>query len=823
MRCLLLLLFFANSLPALDHFEARQTNPLAITPNGTRLLVLNSVEGRLSVFALDGPPDSLPLLIAEIPVGQEPVSVRALNDDEVWVVNELSDSVSIVSLSRGETLATLPVGDEPADLIFSQGKAFVSCGQSQDLWVISTTTHELTSTIPLPGIFPRALTASADGSRLYVAFHFSGNNSTVLHFRDAPPQPIPSNPALPTPPRTALLVADTDPRVGYDVLDHDVAEINPSTGEVVRILGGIGTNIFAVLMTADDTLWTASSEARNLVRFQPNLNGTFAESRISRTTGESTVTTDLNPHAKTAKIPASERALTLAQPMALLADQERVWLAAFGSDRVAALSAEGEILHRVDLRSLSAPTTMRGPRGLAKHPDTPRLYVLNKLSHSLSMIDTETASLLAEFPLSSHNPLPLEQRRGRGLFYDSRLSGNGTVSCGACHFDADHDGVAWDLGEPDGEMVALVGENRSLGESTPVLRNAHPMKGPMVTQSLRGLRGTAPFHWRGDKASIHDFKASFPDLQSATAPDDSAMAALVSYLEGVRSHPNPHRTLSDELPPELAGGDPRAGMVHFRYLNACSKCHEGSRGTNHLIDEFTSVLTTQPVKNSTLEHFYKKRHFTPDEPESLSGFGFTHDGSGSDFPRGHEYDQDNFARLQDAEKDVTAFLLATPTDTAPAVGAMRTIAPPLSDPTAFRETLEAQARAGHCGVVVWGSQEGTPRSYAYDPQSESYHADTASAPTYTFGEILMLLDAAPVTLMGVIPESTRRLSIDRDQDSVLNRDVPIPLLTLLPNLQPEVRNPAPDWFLQHSDDLLHWSHQPSPETSPQFFRLRRTW
>ena len=48
-----------------------------------------------------------PVLVAEIPVGTGPVSVKARTADEVWVVNEVSDSVSIVSLSRHAVIATL--------------------------------------------------------------------------------------------------------------------------------------------------------------------------------------------------------------------------------------------------------------------------------------------------------------------------------------------------------------------------------------------------------------------------------------------------------------------------------------------------------------------------------------------------------------------------------------------------------------------------------------------------------------------------------------------------------------------------------------------
>ena len=99
---------WGQSPPAYVHFEARHTHPIGLTPDGTMLLALNSAEGRLSVFDVSDPDHSAPVLVAEIPVGLEPVSLRARTTDEVWVVNEVSDSISIVSLSLGVTVATLP-------------------------------------------------------------------------------------------------------------------------------------------------------------------------------------------------------------------------------------------------------------------------------------------------------------------------------------------------------------------------------------------------------------------------------------------------------------------------------------------------------------------------------------------------------------------------------------------------------------------------------------------------------------------------------------------------------------------------------------------
>src|SRR5262245_24831641 len=82
------LLFYSLAISAPSsyvNFEGKQTRPICLSEDGTRLFVVNTPDARLSVFEVSQP--SNPHLLAEIPVGIEPVSVSARNNDEVWVVN----------------------------------------------------------------------------------------------------------------------------------------------------------------------------------------------------------------------------------------------------------------------------------------------------------------------------------------------------------------------------------------------------------------------------------------------------------------------------------------------------------------------------------------------------------------------------------------------------------------------------------------------------------------------------------------------------------------------------------------------------------------
>ncbi|RYD62138.1 MAG: hypothetical protein EOP83_15365, partial [Verrucomicrobiaceae bacterium] len=433
MKALLLFLLTIATASAYQHFEARQRRSLALTPDGTHLLALYSPASSLSVFATGSGASMPPVLVAEIPVGMEPVSVRARTNDEVWVVNEESDSISVVSLSRRVALATIAVGDEPSDLCFAAGKAFVSCARSREVVVIDAASRLISTRIPVNGLMPSSMALSADGTRLYVASLLSGNKTTVLAAASAPNQPAPTNTALPAAPKTALIVASNDSRIGWTTLDNDIAEINTANNQLLRWIGGVGTNLFELAMHPDGSLWCANSDSNNLTRFEPELRGDFVKHRLSRITLPAATVThqDLNPGIARAITPnVADIALALAQPTSLVfsADGTRAWTAAFNSDRIAETdTATGAILRRVDLRVGSA--SVRGPRALVLSTDGSRAFVLNKISDTLTTVATSTGTLISESRIGSMDTISADHRLGPGMLYDARLSGNGTNSC----------------------------------------------------------------------------------------------------------------------------------------------------------------------------------------------------------------------------------------------------------------------------------------------------------------------------------------------------------------------------------------------------------
>lgn len=839
---------------AFEHFEARQVHPVALSPDARHLLALNSPASRLSVFRIPATPSSLPIRIAELPVGLEPTSVRARTDDEFWVVNEASDSVSILSLSRRAVIATLECPDEPADIAFAGDLAFVTCARNSQVRVFNARVRTHLTDIPLRGLEPRALTTDAAGTRVFVAFQHSGNQTTVLAADHAPVPPAPTNPALATAPQTALIVPSSDRRIPYAVLDHDVAEISVSTLQVTRYLSGAGTLLFDLALRPNsEDLWIANTEARNLVRFEPVLRGHIADNRLTRfnLTSQDRALHDLNPGIDYATLPnAAARDLALAQPTALAftPDGLHVWVAASGSDRVACIDANtGSIRDRVDLRR-DSPSLVRGPRGLALDAARNRLYVLNKLANTLSVIDSDSGALLSEVPVGSHDPTPPEIRRGRGFLFDARLSGNGIASCATCHPDTDRDGLAWDLGDPAGPMIQVTGANLAAHDIRVRNRPMHPMKGPMVTQTLRGMSPTNLFHWRGDRPTLHDFNATFPALLGGPPIPAADIDSLQSYLNTVRHHPNPNRLLDGALPLTFRGGNPRQGKALFDiHINHCGVCHAGPIGSNNNIDDLRNFGGIQSIKTPPLQTTYQRALLdTRAGATNVSGFGLGHDGTvGNQFlPTVHFYELDELVG-QDFT-DVTSYVLCFDSGTHPAVGWNRTVTTTnCVDPTflAALSTLQAQASfTNRCSLVAHGFLRGRVRHFQFDPRIQAYIPDRAADPALSGAELLgSMADDDSLNFLVGLPSQGALLGIDRNQDGAADGNEPIPALRherLPSGLRLSWPDAAGAWVLEQASsafgpwdlseaqtrsDTLSTADIPTTGSDAAWFRLRRTW
>jgi DNA-binding beta-propeller fold protein YncE len=187
-------------------FESGSVRPLALSADGTRLFAVNIPDNRLEIFHCGAAGLTHE---SSVSVGLEPVAVAVKDAHEVWVVNHLSDSISVVDVAATppRVARTLLVGDEPRDIVFagpSRTLAFITTahrGQNSpidpqlatpsvgraDVWIFDATDlgdgllAAPKTIVTLFGDTPRALAATADGSVVYAAVFHSGDQTTTLN------------------------------------------------------------------------------------------------------------------------------------------------------------------------------------------------------------------------------------------------------------------------------------------------------------------------------------------------------------------------------------------------------------------------------------------------------------------------------------------------------------------------------------------------------------------------------------------------------------------------------------------------------------------
>ncbi|MDX9911727.1 MAG: GC-type dockerin domain-anchored protein [Phycisphaerales bacterium] len=596
------------------NFETPHVHPLDMTPDGQRLLAVNTAAGSLEVFSLAS---GSPVWVASVPVGVDPVSVRARNNGEAWVVNHVSDSVSVVDLSTMRVRATFDTKDEPCDVVFAgaPARAFVSCSQVNTVQVFDPSTLTSVGEVPINGEDPRALAVSPDGGTVYAAIFESGNASTSLGGGLAiaatlafPPNvvsdpmgpwggmnPPPNDGILFTPPiapgngtglRVDLIVKRDDQGnwlddnggdwtdfvsganasksgrlPGWNLPDRDLAAIDASSLSVsyahhlMNICMGVGVN------PATGDIAVVGTDATNEIRYEPVINGTFLRVNLASVNAanlSSTSVVDLNPHLdySTPTLPQSERDKSIGDPRAIMFNSAgtRAYVAGMGSNNVVVVDASGA-------RAGLAQTIEvgEGPTGLALDEARSRLYVMNKFDGSISVVSTATELEVAR--VAFFDPTPDAIKAGRKHLYDTRKnSGLGYVACASCHVDARMDRLAWDLGDPSGGAGPLTGMNLGFGlpglrpgSTSPAFASFHAMKGPMTTQTLQDIIGHEPHHWRGDRAGIEAFNGAFMTLQG----DDQnltpqEMQEFEDFLATIHFPPNPFRGIDNSLPTSMS-------------------------------------------------------------------------------------------------------------------------------------------------------------------------------------------------------------------------------------------------------------------------------
>lgn len=885
-------------------FESGQVRPLALLPGSKRLVAVNTPDNRLELFDVD---DKRLKHVGSIPVGMEPVAVAARSDNEVWVVNHLSDSVSVVDLDANppRVTRTLLVGDEPRDIVFAGPggtRAFITAahrGQNvpfdpqpftpgvgrADVWVFNankdsdergaeyrggTSADKPLTIISLFTDTPRALAVSNDGNTVYAAGFHTGNQTTVIGENavcdggvTAPPCKPSENifglppveyeatapGGLPAPtenvdgipaPEVGLIVKyngthwvdelgrSWDSMVRFNLPDKDVFAIDAKADipRVVRSVAGVGTVLFNMTVNPrTGKLYVSNTEAVNDVRFEGSrpegstistVQGKLHLSQITVLDGDSKAVRHLNKHIDYNVRPApsgvKEKSLSIPTAMAVTRDGRTLYLAAFGSSKVGVFDTKS--LENDSFQPDASDHIVvsgGGPSAVTLNEEDKVLYVLTRFDNSISVIDTRAKREIGHYAMP--NPEPESLVRGRPFLYDATYtSSNGEASCASCHVFGDFDSLAWDLGDPTGSVLNHPGPfiPDDTGPLEPLL---HPMKGPMTTQSLRGLANQGPMHWRGDRTGGNDaasvppdsgsydedaafkkFNVAFAGLMGRNGPlTDEEMQSFTDFMLQVTYPPNPYRALDNSLTAqEKAGQDffRKSPSLVFNGLT-CEACHreDPSQGFFGSGGESAFNGQTQLFKNVHLRNQYQKIGMfgmpvlpslrapgVDEDPmnehmgDQVRGVGFLHDGSVDTMFR---FNRGPFFAFKDDEqrRAVEAYQLVIDTDLAPIVGQQVTLSRHSAKTAGARiDLLLQRAQAGECDVIVKGNTGNRSHGWAYT--GTDFKMDVAESEPVSDSQ-LRRLGGRPghhLTYTCVPPGSGIRMGIDRDLDGILDGD-----------------------------------------------------
>lgn len=794
-------------------FESAPVRPIAISNNKQTLLVTNTSNNQLEVYSLDD--QGTATFDQSINVGLEPVSV-AISGHEAWVVNHLSDSISIIDMQSSpmRVVRTLLVGDEPRDIVFAKGKAFITTahrGQQRmnpalsdiqgagdpqlhtpstkraDIWVFNQ--DQLDSSlggkpikiISLFGDTLRGLALSKNNNTLYAGVLNSGNQTSVVHesvmcsgYEDdeygAYPCQVLDNISSPSgiengylpggrtapgvnangdyQPWTSMMVKydldsgqwqDTKGRnfsngIRFNLPDLDVFAIDTETLNEKASYAHVGTTLFNLAVNPKSgDIYVSNTEANNATRFEgpgdfvnSTVQGNIAKSRITviSPANETVKARHLNRHIDYTDLKGNtiNKHASLSTPTQLAISQngETLYNAVIGSNKVAVLPTNqlsqdtfwdnsGEEFDPIKL-SDNYISVDGGPSGLLLAEETKSLYVYTRFDNALVRIDLNDNEEKQRLAMPTIEPE--SYIAGRSILYDgNRSSSNGEASCASCHIFGDTDYLSWNLGNPDAanginpqpfptENISelgctLIGPQDESCQLLEIIngdgnkRTIASMKGPMGTQTLRGMQNHGHMHWRGDrstgyfgddiaqtldeKTSFKNFIVAFEGLlgldielpASVTASNKSQevidlekdIEKFSDFMLRVALPPNPIRELDNSLSTSATigenffHGDRRSdGLAEDTNLNGDSQdgvnC-EGCHGVNHAKGFYGSRGEVahggeiQILKVPQLRNLYTRvgmfglpdregflpSHTKQHQGDQIRGFGFLHDGA----------------------------------------------------------------------------------------------------------------------------------------------------------------------------------------------------
>ena len=554
---------------------------LALSRDGRKLVVV--CEGTDEVLIVD---TALRKVIGHMEVGDHPFGVTFSPDEtRLYVGNRRDNTVSVADFGSLKVLKTFPVGAEPHQLkTDASGKfLYVANLRNNNLSVIDTEDFHEAKRLA-SGTTPFGLSVSPDGQYLYVSHQLSN--------------PVPFR----TPPVLELTVIDLKTqlvsgrrRLFSTVAGQDVV-VSPN-GQFVAVALELPKNLLPETQVYQGWMVTYG----------------FA-------------IIEAGPRGRVAYFLIDEPNLYFADPygLAFSPDGHRLYLSSSGVDYVTVVNIDkvydllqvqngkfglSDEMIRLNARHLALSSeyvvaripTGSNPKDLVVSPDGQWVYVANRLSDAVEVIDAKTNRSAGVIDLGGPKvDTPL--RRGEKLFNYSTISFQKQLSCTTCHPEYHLDGLLYDI----------VGPGDGMGQNL------------VDNKTMRAIAETGPFKWNGKNPSLarQDGPRAAQLFFRSHGFEKNQLQDIVHFVESIplekNQFVNPDGSLN-EFQEEGKQFFERSWTVDGRYIpvgNRCIACHLPPHFTDQKLHDIGTK--TYSDTDSSVD--------TPQLANVFDGAPFLHDG-----------------------------------------------------------------------------------------------------------------------------------------------------------------------------------------------------
>ena len=469
--------------------------------------------------------------------------------DRLYLANQRSGSISILTSEPLEVFAEIPIGGKLSDLaVMQDGRWMVAVDEAAHQLLLLEPTNEGLETLHKLDVAktPVSIAIDSTGRRGAVASLWSRRVTLFeLENSDSKSARLKTRAVveLPFAPRKMLWLAEPKRLIVADAFGGRLTILDPEIARVVSQAKVAGHNIRGLALSGDGKDLLISQQVLNSSS-KTTHTPVFWGDLMQNVLRSKSLSELLSPEQKTEAVGDLFRTEPLGHPSAATGDPYDVRVLP-GGQTVVSLSGVGEIAIRPsDLKPFERFSAQARSTALLLHPDGKRLLVANAFADSITIFD------LNEWRITGHlslGPTPelTQIDQGEHLFYDANLSLDGWYSCHSCHTD----------GHTTGHR------NDNLSDQS--------YGAPKRILPLGGVGRTGPWAWNGESNSlVEQIHSSIRNTMQGEKRSPEELQALEAYLQTLKPAPS-----LDEMRGTFDKASIGRGGEVFR-TQGCADCHQ---------------------------------------------------------------------------------------------------------------------------------------------------------------------------------------------------------------------------------------------------------